>query len=253
MKLKIVSFNIRGRDDPNGHSLAERVPRLYSIINGRSPDVIGLQEYRPTWDVHFKDTFLRDYDMYNLYRETTGVLESAPILWKKECFECVKKGSFWLSDTPEKESKGWDEKYDVCRICSYVILKEKRTGKQLCFMNTHFGFGDSCQIKSAKLICEYSKKISDLPTFCTGDFNMRSDSFGYAEIVKKFSDLNKLTSNESGTTFHGYAPEKHKDQHIDFIFIDDSITPVSFEILRDTFDGKYPSDHYGICGQITIE
>lgn len=252
MKLKIVSFNIRGGNDPDGHSVEERQPRLYSVVKRVYPDVVGLQEYRPTWDAFFADSFLKEYDMYNQYRGKNEMLESSPILWRKDKFECVKQGTFWLSDTPEKESKGWDERYDVCRICSYVVLKEKQTGKKFAFMNTHFGFGDQCQIKSARLICEYSKKISDFPTVCTGDFNMKPDSCGYGEITKCLVDLNKVTANETGPTFHGYDPEKPNAKHIDYIFIDGCVKPISYEILRDVFDGKYPSDHYGLLCNIEI-
>ena len=252
MKLKTMSFNIRGRDDPNGNSVAERAPRLHDIISRYDPDLLGLQEYRPTWDEHFCHRFLGEYDMYNQYRTDEGTLESSPLLWKKERFELEKRGSFWLSDTPDVMSGGWDEKYNVNRICSYVILKEKKSGKQFCFMNTHFGFGDNCQTKSAKLIYEYSKKISDLPTFCTGDFNMTDDSAGYKEITKFFTDLNKVTANEGGCTYHGYAPEKHNSSPIDFIFIDGKIHPVDFKIIREKADDKFPSDHYGIIGEIEV-
>ena len=79
------------------------------------------------------------YDIFNKYRSESN-LESTPILWKKDKFECLKTGYFWLSDTPEVESRGWDELYNCYRICVYAILKEKATGKTFNFMNTHFGF-----------------------------------------------------------------------------------------------------------------
>lgn len=69
--------------------------------------------------------------MFLKYRNETVDVEGAPILWKKDKFELIKSGYFWLSDTPEIESKGWDEKYDCFRMCSYVILKDKKAAKAL--------------------------------------------------------------------------------------------------------------------------
>ena len=103
--------------------------------------------------------------MFNKYRARRGDVESSPILWKKDKFECLKTGYFWLSDTPETESKGWDELFDCYRMCVYAILKNKQTDKIFTFMNTHFGFGDIGQLKSVDLIYDYSKNISSHPTF----------------------------------------------------------------------------------------
>ncbi len=252
MNLKVVSFNIRNCDDKNGHTRAERAPRLYNTINEVDPDVIGLQEIRIPWEEYIKKYFGEKYDIYNKYRNETTDVESAPILWKKDKFDLVVKGNFWLSDTPEKESKGWDEKYNCYRMCSYVILKDKNSGKCFTFMNTHFGFGDNCQIKSSKLIAQYAKKLSDHPFFITGDFNMTPDSIGYKEITKYFTDANTVTANFKGATYHGYNPEINNNQHIDYCFIDSKVTAVSYKILDKTFDGKFPSDHYGLFLELNI-
>lgn len=252
MKLKVISFNVRCANDPDGHSIAERGPRLHKAIMPFTPDLIGVQEFRDAWQEQFDKYFLDEYEFYRVPRDTAQGGESVPILWKKGGFDCLKKGTFWLSDTPEEMSGGWDEKYHKNRICSYVILRDKASGNCFTFMNTHFGFGDNCQMGSAKLIYEYSKKISDYPTFVTGDFNMSPDSAGYAEMVKYFVDVNMVTAKDMSTTYHGYDPEKHPNSHIDFCFIDENVTPISQKIIKDTFNGKYPSDHYGLYVELEI-
>lgn len=250
MHLKVVSFNIRCTDDVNGHSIAERAPRLHAAIAPIDPDVIGLQEYRPKWEEHIEKYFGGAYEIFNKYRSIESP-ESAPILWKKDKFTCIDKGYFWLSDTPEVESRGWDERYNCHRICEWVILSEKKSGQRFTFMNTHYGFGDAGQIKSGELIYTRSKAISDLPTFLTGDFNLRPASPGYQVLTKHFTDVNAATRNDLSSTFHGYHPEEHPDSHIDFCFVNEKVTPVDQKIIKDTFEGKYPSDHYGL--EIDIE
>lgn len=250
MHLKVVSFNIRCTDDVNGHSIAERAPRLHAAIAPIDPDVIGLQEYRPKWEAHIEKYFGGAYEIFNKYRSVESP-ESAPILWKKDKFACIDKGYFWLSDTPEVESRGWDERYNCHRICEWVILDCKENGRRFTFMNTHYGFGDAGQIKSGELIYQRSKAISTLPTFLTGDFNLRPASPGYQVLTKYFTDVNAATRNDLSSTFHGYHPEEHPDSHIDFCFVNEKVTPVDQKIIKDTFEGKYPSDHYGL--EIDIE
>ena len=251
MELKIISFNIRCANDPDGHSILERAPRLAKVTMPFDADIIGFQEYRPSWESLIDELYGKEYHIFNKYR-CSDKPESAPILWKKDKFELIDKGYFWLSDTPEEESRGWDERYNCKRMCEYVILAPNDGSSPFTVMNTHFGFGDGCQTKSARLIYEFSKKISDFPTFITGDFNMRPDSAGYGEITKYFTDVNAVTAKDKRNTFHGYAPHKYLDEHIDYCFIDNNIKPVCWELIDETVDGKYPSDHYGIFIRLEI-
>ena len=255
MELKLISFNILCVDHANGYSVVERAPRLTSVIAKYDADVMCFQEYRPTtWKDYLLQTYGDEYDMFHKYRNQTtpDESESTPIFWKREKFECLKTGYFWLSDTPEVESRGWDELYNCYRICVYVILKERKTGKCLTVMNTHFGFGDAGQIKSAKLIAEYAKKISDYPTLVLGDFNMKPEDLGYQEMCRHFTDVNAATVNDLGVTYHGYDPEWEEAAHIDYCFVDKAVQPVTQNIMRETVDGKYPSDHYGLYVEVEV-
>ena len=119
-------------------------------------------------------------------------------------------------------------------------------------MNTHYGFGDECQIKSSKLIYNYAKKISDHPMFVTGDFNMCPDRLGYAEMTKHFTDANAVTAKDTRATYHAYEPENHPDSQIDYCFVNDKVTPLTRELIDKTFDKKYPSDHFGIYIELEI-
>lgn len=245
MKLNVISFNIRNNDDENGYSIEERAPRLNEILANYDADVIGLQEFVPKWELYIKNKFGGKYEIFNKYRSETN-LESVPVLWNKEKFECIKTGYFWLSDTPEIESRGWDELYNCFRICVYVILQDKESKEKFTFMNTHFGFGDNGQLKSVKLIYEYSKKISPYPTFITGDFNMTPDSPAYKLMSELFIDVNAVTVNDLRTTYHGYDPKNINNEHIDYCFTDKNIKPRSQKIIDDTVEGMFPSDHFGL-------
>lgn len=252
MNFSIISFNIRCCDDADGYSIEERAPRLSKVIADYDADIIGLQEFRPAWEKHISRYFGEEYDMFNKYRCETTDIESSPILWRKEKFECLKTGYFWLSDTPEVESKGWDELFDCYRICEYVILRDKASGNCFTVMNTHFGFGECGQVKSVRLIEAYAERISSYPTVIVGDFNMTPASLGYSEISKIFTDVNTATVNDLRTTYHGYHPEKHPNSHIDYCFVNKAVRPVSQKIIDDLVDGMFPSDHYGLHAKLEI-
>lgn len=252
MELKVISFNIRCCDDADGNSIAERAPRLGTVVLPYDADVIGLQEYRPAWEEHIGRIFGEKYDIFNKYRSEKTDIESSPILWKREKFECLGTGYFWLSDTPEVESKGWDELYDCYRMCVYVTLKEKASGKIFNFMNTHFGFGDKGQIASAKLIFEYNKRIPKYPTFIVGDFNMKPDAPAYAAMTENYTDVNAVTAKDWRTTYHAYKPHEITDEHIDYCFVGGGVKPIEQRITDELVDGKYPSDHYGLFVRLEI-
>ena len=56
MELKLFSFNIRCANDPDGHSIEERAPRVRRILDTVRADIIGIQEYRDRWDPHWAVT-----------------------------------------------------------------------------------------------------------------------------------------------------------------------------------------------------
>ena len=248
MELKVISFNIRYCDDKDGNSIKERAPRLAEVTKKYDADIIGFQEYTVPWEEQIAK-FYPEYEIFNKYRSVYQ-LESAPILWKKDRFECISKGYFWLSDTPEVESRGWDSLYNCWRMCEYVTLRHIESGKLFTYMNTHYGFGDKGQIDSSRLIYDYSRKISLLPTLTTGDFNMTPESLGYAEMVKHFTDVNAVTANDRRTTYHEYG--RVDNQHIDYCFINDKVKPISLRLIDEIVDGKYPSDHYGLFVRLEI-
>ena len=126
MELKVLSLNVRTCDDPNGHAIVERGPRALEILKLENADLMGFQEYTPKMKSVLAEELSKDYEIFDKYRTERPDTdwESVPIFWKKDKFECLDKGYFWFSDTPEEESRGWDEIYDCYRICMWVILKE---------------------------------------------------------------------------------------------------------------------------------
>ena len=251
MQVKVISFNIRSVDDENNHTIRERAPRLATITGKYDADIIGFQEFTPPWEEYIEAYYFDKYAFFNKYRTDQGWIESPPILWKKDKFECLERGYFWLSDTPEIMSGGWDD-FGHNRICLYVILRDKHSKKAFVCFNTHLGFGVENQVKSVQLIHRYTEKLSGYPIVITGDFNMCFSSIPYFEMIKKFDDANELTAKDRRATYHGYHPQDNLDAHIDYCFISKEIQPIRFQLIDELIDDKFPSDHYGLYMELEI-
>ncbi len=265
MSIKILSFNICCSGNREGHSLPERAPRVISVIDKYDPDLIGFQEVTPRWiellGQYFED---KGYEVFNKYRGEND-RESTPMLWKKDRFECLDKGYFWLSDTPEVESRGWDT-LNHPRICMWAKLKDLTTGQVFVYANTHFGFSDLCHSESAHLVLDRVSSHNTDSVFVTADYNFYKDSVGYKEMTKLFVDVTAVTTGDKSATFHNYDPAnaltddelktsgKTYGGHIDFCFANpNGIIPISGKVYRDHFDGKFPSDHNPVLFELDVK
>ena len=249
--MKIVSYNIRSSNDPNGHSFAERAPRLKASIEKYDPDIIGLQEVVPSWMEFIPNDYGEKYEIYHMYRDTSTDIEGCTILWRKGMFECLDRGVFWYSDTPEIPSRGWCS-WGHYRFCLWVKLKNLQDGKEFFFFDTHFGFSDQCHIDSVRLIRDHIKYLGAEAAIVVGDFNMNQNGPGYRDITKFMVDVNKATANDISITCHGYNAAR-TGLPIDFVFATpNTVKPVDYHKMDETYEEKFPSDHYGLYAEVEI-
>jgi hypothetical protein len=108
-KLIVASYNTAapwGNVLEGTHS-SKRVKLFAQQINDRLPDVLGVQEINSTWVAKMEE-FLPQYDYYGVKRggdENENQSEMNGIFYLKDKFEVVDKNTFWISETPDVESK----------------------------------------------------------------------------------------------------------------------------------------------------
>ena len=156
MKLNLLSFNIRCANDPDGHSIPERAPRVKAILDRYAPDVAGFQEYHRRWVDSWPVTADPTYGEYQVDR---GDGEGLVLRWRLDRFTAVKTGHFWFADDPHSPSTDWDEKYHKPRICAYALLEEMTTCKRFIYMKVHYGFGAEGHLKNAALLERYAHEL----------------------------------------------------------------------------------------------
>lgn len=247
--VRIMSFNIRSGEYEDRFRI---VPQL---IGDYLPDSVGIQECTYNWYLTIK-AFLPEYGFVGVGRDTgdlsTGCGEISAVLYRKDKYEVVDSGTFWISETPEEVSFGWDA---ACRrICTWATLKNRETGDVYTHVNTHLDHeGPVARLYGSAMVRDFALTF-DMPTVLTGDFNFRKNTDLYKGIVetelRDVQDIAALT--DDGKTFHGYNGGE-EGLPIDFIFVNNKISSVSeYRIIRDMYGNKYSSDHYPVFADIKL-
>ena len=250
--MRVMSFNVLCYGDPV-HFWTLRIPGVIKVIKDASPDSFGVQEAHIKW-MNVLCENLPEYDYVGVGREDgADDGEFAAVFYKKDLYEVVDSGNFWLSETPDKPSLGWDA---ACiRICTWAELKNIETGKTYIHMNTHLDhIGVVARTEGVKLIKEKAASFGGKPVICTGDFNIEQDTDCYLEMVSgNMEDARKLApDSDDSFTFHGFKPSKIQDI-IDFIFIDkNTVKPLKFKVVNKKESGKFYSDHYAVYADLVI-
>lgn len=250
-EITIMSSNVRciSPDDLFKKSWFYRASLIKDSINEVKPDVIGFQE--ATW-VHYNylTDILNDYDSVITYRDNFILSEGCPIFYRKDKFDLLDKGSFWLSKTPEVMSSDWGAAHK--RITSYVILKEKATNKEFVVFNTHLDHvSDEARINGINVVLDKIKQFGGKPSILMGDFNAYVGSKTINAAYEVFDDAHNiakvnLQEGYNEATFHNWG-NKLDNKRIDYIMVSKEGIEVSlYDVLDKTYNDVYASDHFAI-------
>lgn len=231
-----------------------RAPLIKQNVEKYNPDSFGMQEVTVEWYGMLKEMFPA-YGYVGVGRNKNGGGEASPIFYKTDKFELVDGGTFWLSKTPEKPSKGWDAMFN--RVCTYAILKDKETGFTYAHFNAHFDhLGVIARQESVAVVTKKVAELApDMPVIFTGDLNENMESDMYSSVIASgFKDTRVLSgSPDNAGTFHGYSDLTTKELPIDFIFANAFVKSVSsYTVDRNKLNGIYPSDHHAVVSTLTL-
>jgi len=249
--VTVISYNIRYNNPNDGdHIWENRRAHSVNMVNMEKPDFLCVQEaYFVQLEYLLQN--LPDYAYIGLGRDDGAHGgEHMAILYRKDRFEVVEHGDFWLSETPFVCSRGWDA---AChRIVTWGYFREKKTGKHLYCFNTHLDHvGEVARRESVKLITNRIKEIvldKKAPIFLTGDFNsdINSEIFDPLKKVMKQARKDAPVTDNKGT-FNGWGSAPNNIV-IDHIFYKNA-KPMVFKTLNENKYGRaLISDHYPIKG-----
>lgn len=169
--------------------------------------------------------------------------EYSPVIYRKSDFELLEGGSFWLSETPNVPSRGWDA--DQTRIATWTHLKHRQSGEKINVFNTHLDHkGQKSREEAVKLIAQKTRSYNDDVSFIAGDFNSEPHEEAYQTLKNYLKDTRLYNNQIYGykNTFTGFDDdEEHKV--IDYVFVDDRVKEAKlFGVLENKFN-FYSSDH----------
>lgn len=252
--IKVASYNLR-MDTPRDslNAWPHRKENVKALIRYHDFDIVGTQE----GFLHQLNDLLEmpGYAYFGAGRDDGKQAgEHSAILYKKDRFNIIDSGNFWLSETPDKPGLGWDA--TCCnRICSWVKFVDKEARQEFYVFNVHFDHqGVVARQESGKLMVSKIKEIAkDAPVICTGDFNSTPETEqikGMGAILRDAYEVSKMPPyGPIGTTnsFRFTAPMRHR---IDYVFVSKHFEVSKYAVLTDAKDQRYPSDHLPVVATI---
>ena len=256
--IALMTFNIR-YDEPHDleNNWQYRRDAMIGMISDYKPAFLGIQEGL-AHQVTFIDSSLAEYKYIGVGRDdgrTRG--EFSAIFYNTSQFECIKSGTFWLSETPDTVSIGWDAAYT--RICTYGLFMHKATRERLWVFNTHFDhLGKVARKNSAQLILDQIDHLTDdyrFPVVLMGDFNATPEEESMQIILQKMPDalgVSALPLTGPKGTFNSFRTDITPDRRIDYVFIK-YLQVLSYAHLEEkTVDNRWISDHLPVLAMISL-
>lgn len=247
--VRVISYNVRylNNKDAGENHWDNRKQASINMVNDEKPTVFGLQEAVKA-QVDFLAENLPNYAYYGVGRDDGAEKgEFMAIFYDKSEVELLDKGTFWLSETPDTPSKGWDGQ--CFRTCTWTIFKCKDTGKKFAYFNTHLDHrGKVAQKEGLKTIAAkiHEKAVDDMPVFLSGDFNIRADSPHFEAVKPYMTDSRELaTETDHRGTYTGFRVRENPVV-VDHIFVHGAEVD-KFQVLCDkNYGAPYISDHYPV-------
>jgi endonuclease/exonuclease/phosphatase family metal-dependent hydrolase len=254
--IKIISYNIRNNNPNDGKDIWEnRRETITDFIEKEAPDFLGLQEVNYP-QILYLNSNLINYNFIGVGRDdgkTRG--EFSPIYFNESKYNLILSNTFWLSETPDNISVGWDAAME--RICTYGLFEQKNDGTKLWVFNTHFDhIGNVAREKSVDLILS---KIKDLTKdkdliIITGDFNLSDDSVPIKNLQNFYNDVNIKMDNKSKFygTFNNFKIDNNYNNRIDYVFHKNFELIKSSHLHIKTDQGRWASDHHPVIAILKI-
>ena len=259
LDLRVMTYNLRYASQTPPNAWPSRRPIMKNLIASVAPDVIGTQEglYAQLKDIA---SDLPAYEWIGLGRDGGSRGEFMAVFYKRARFEPMAFDHFWLSDTPEViGSATWG--HSNRRMVTWVRLRERATGREFLFWNTHLDHEvEAARQKAAALIRDrLAAADRAIPLILVGDFNCAAGSSRAFEILTGDAGLSDAWTmaasrvNEGLNTFNGFQPARKEGVRIDWVLLRGKAGVSRAEIVTYSENGQNPSDHFPVVVDLKLQ
>ena len=253
-EIRVMTFNIRlsPREDFDGDNCwNNRREAVIRMIGQAQPDLFGIQEGYVV-QVNYLDENLPEYGRYGVCRDD-GLErgEANAIFWRLDRFDLKQCDTYWLSETPDTVSLGWD---GACRrIVTWAQLYDTKAKRDVWFFKTHFDHvGKVAREEAGKLIMERMNALvpaGDV-VFLTGDFNANWDNPILEPIRAELLECRETAPvTDDANTYNAWGNKEAApgEDIIDHVFYR-GVTPERYELFNGDFGVPFISDHWPVMG-----
>lgn len=248
-EMRVMSFNIRNGEANDGvNGWKYRIPAVRALIADQDPDVFGVQE---AFRYQLKDILRKNkiYKQVGVGREDGKKKdEHMSIFYKKDKYKLLSWGTFWLSETPNVPSTGWD---GACRrTATWAVLRERQTGRTFFMVNTHLDHvGKEARKQGLALIVRKIEQMNQAhyPMVLTGDFNVTLEDDCLHSLDGKMLSARDMATVSDSTGSYNEWGHVSPERPIDYIYYKGMKGCKSFRVVRKMYDNrKFASDHFPV-------
>ena len=255
-EIKVMTYNIKYdnvTDTVNNWNF--RKEAMVDLVKHYQAEVVGMQEVLHNQLIYL-DSGLNHYSYVGVGRDdgkTNG--EYAPIFYDARKLKVLKSNTFWLSETPEKVSKGWDASLE--RICTYALFENLQDHKKFWVFNTHFDHrGKEARANSTRLVVQKIEELNseNLPVAFMGDLNLAPEEKPIQFLQKKLTDGRMSTRQAfygpTGTS-NGFDHNRVLKRRIDYIFVKNFKVESYIHIDDRMENNNHISDHLPVLATVS--
>ncbi len=255
--IKVLTTNVRvseADDGPNNWEL--RKEYCLETILAQDADIICGQEVSPSQYAYLKEG-LKGYDTYGLHETTRNRRAQNAIFYRRERFDYVVASGYWLSETPHVPgSRSWES---ACiRFANWVRLADRHNGgREFRVLTTHLDHvSHDARVGQANVINQDAAAYEEeFPQILTGDLNCGPGSTPIEALLAagwqdSYGAIHGLDYPPSSRTFHRFEGTKYEGKlvKIDWVMARGALKAVGAEVVADTRDDAFYSDHYFLSG-----
>lgn len=189
------------------------------------------------------------YGVVAVGRDGAGQGEHAPVFYRTDRFELRAQGTFWYNEATDKPGKDWDKEYN--RICTWVELQDKASGRVFRVWNSHFPLNADGRVKAAALLAARVKAAGDIPALVVGDFNepLGSQQFPVLKECGLVDSYGAAGKNTVTTTFRWKGVGVTR---IDWVLTRGEWKTAVLRTVDREKDGVHASDHNALVAEVEL-